>query len=178
MILELPKKTLLLLSGIPASGKTTALYNNVKLGSIKKEWIISADEVREHIGGVKMIHTPNGLKKQRDMSINTTRMVYDYIYRDIEQRMKNSDNYIIVDTMSHKKSFRDTFRLIASLGGYKVKIVAFKPNLELSLKRNQKRDVAISSEYIKQIYNEFELPKESDSIIISYEEELKIKTID
>ena len=141
-------RTLVILSGIPGSGKS---YISHSIKEIKGQhvYIISSDAIRKDMLG-----------SQRNLSKDN--VVWDIFYNLPKVYAYDEDAFVILDathTSSNQrkdiyKSFKDMFD--------KIYLVSFYLSKETAFKQNKEREYPVPDYVLESFYNNFELPDEEE----------------
>jgi predicted kinase len=115
--------TLMILRGIPGSGKSTWIKEN-GLGM----YVLCADDLRV------MYSTPNPYISQE-----WNRFVWATLYAMLGTRMKFG-SFVIIDAVHQTNKSLKQYRSMCEQFGYEMKIIDFKVSLEDALERNKNRE--------------------------------------
>lgn len=123
-------RKIVLIRGIPASGKSTWIEENGL-----KQFVISPDEIRLQIQSpVMTLDGKLGIAQSNDKA------VWKRVSKLIEEKM-NRGEFIVVDATHSKKEDIKRYKKVASENRYRIYVVDFSDiPLELALERNSKRD--------------------------------------
>jgi selenocysteine-specific elongation factor len=141
---------LLILCGLPASGKTTISKNVASLLEDKhgiSTMVISSDDFRSMFS-----FSSKGFKPERETSVKT---LYE---RAIATGLENGF-LVISDDLNYYKSMRSDLRHIAKRSGSDYDIVFVDTPVEYAVKWNQERGSPIPSSLIEEINEKFDPPK-------------------
>ena len=139
---DIPKDSLILMMGIPGSGKsakakeTADLYNGI---------IFSSDEIREELFSKQ--------DKKDIFSDQNKEMVYKEMCNRIDESLKNG-NLTIADATFIFKTGEDARKKLLELASKynrPVRAIVLKVPLEVALKQNKKRTRKVDEEVIKQM---------------------------
>ncbi len=159
-------KKLVLLQGIPGSGKSTFIKQSKNL----EPYTLSPDVYRMQLAGLSM--TEDGLMRI-DQSVSN--LAFKRMLEDLEYRMKNGVFTIIDATHTHSKSFKN-YRGLAEKYGYDVYLLPFDVDLDTAIERNSNRAFykQVSNEVIEKMYDNLKAFNEDTR---SLEEKTGIKNI-
>ena len=136
------KPVLLLLCGIPASGKSTFAK------SLQTHYtILSSDKIRSELGDVN------------DQSNN--KKVFDILHERIREELLKG-NSVIVDATNTKRQYRKIIlEAVSDIDCFKLADV-FLTDYQTCLERNAKRDRKVPEEVIQKMWNEFQFPSKEE----------------
>lgn len=141
---------LLILCGLPASGKTTISKNVASLLEDKhgiSTMVISSDDFRDMLS-----YSSNGFKPERETSVKT-------LYENAIATGLENGFLVISDDMNYYKSIRSDLRHIAKRSDSDYDIVFVDTPVEQAIKWNQERDSPIPSSLIEEINQKLDPPK-------------------
>lgn len=149
-----PGASLILVCGLPGTGKTTVAEAIAKK---TKSYLLSTDVMRKEI-----VEKPEYNKKEKEM-------VYGLIFSMAERMLQNSKN-VVLDGTFYKKELRDKVREIADATKSKFQIVEVVCNDKIIRERLERRRKACSASdadfaVYKKIKKVFEPIREKHSII-------------
>ena len=161
------KTRLIILVGIPGSGKSTWIKNN-KDKYLGKTKVISRDEIRFAL----VAEDEDYFSKEKE--------VYKEFIRQIKEGINEHYDTIFVDATHFNRGSRT--KLLRSLGsslkGVEVNAVVIRPSLEITLAQNAQRTGRkfVPENIIKDYYNKFEIPSEEEGFdeIWIYEGDINI----
>jgi len=153
-------KKLIILAGLPCSGKSTYIDNLKKNGEEFK--VVSRDNMLIEYGKNKY-----GLKKYNDIWSNLTKEDQDEINKLLDKRIKElaeKDGVVVVDmtmlTKIVRKNMMDSFK------GFDVEIVSFVVSfpviLERNIKRSEETGKLIPEQVLRDMFARYELPSEEE----------------
>lgn len=147
-------KKLFILSGVPASGKSTWIKENNL-----QNWTISPDKLRLMYSGIEET-IENDVLKSSISQINN-KVVFETLFNILEKRMSQGETTFIDATNTTVKQIKE-YQEIAKKYSYRVYIIKFGRELELSelLERDSKR--GYKQVGIKVIEKQFNRLKEFD----------------
>lgn len=145
------KKTLIMMCGIPASGKSTVAYDLAKRLEEQKSIIVSMDSIREEWFGTR---------KCQDRG--------DEVYaQSVEDALWAFENFnvVIYDATNRTKKARK--QLVKDIRKYYdciIYCVYMNTPLEIAFERNAKRDesIQVPSEVIRYMYDSLQPPTEKE----------------
>ena len=141
---------LLILCGLPASGKTTISKNVASLLEDKhgiSTMVISSDDFRDMLS-----YSSKGFKPERETSVKA---LYE---KAIATGLENGF-LVISDDLNYYKSMRSDLRQIAKRSGSDYDIVFVDTPVEQAIKWNQERGSPIPSSLIEEINQKLDPPK-------------------
>ena len=140
--------TLIVLSGVPGSGKSY-FSNALKAECKGRVFIISSDALRKEIAG-----------DQRDLSKDTE--VWVRYYQIAKDLAKEKDAIVIMDATHAKKVFRlNKIKPYRNLYN-QIDLICFQLDKELVLKQNKEREFPIPEEALLKLIDEYEIPDEEE----------------
>jgi len=158
-IIRLPKeKTLTLLIGIPAVGKTF-LANKMKIVNSYKRVIISSDEIRRNILRSKetKIYFDQGKEGE----------IWDIIEKKVYEQLINTDvKECVLDAVNLKYFSRHIFIHMAKELKIKTKGIVIYRSLKKIMKWNINRKYPVSESLILQFFKHFEPPLQDEFDIL------------
>lgn len=122
-------RTLLLLRGIQASGKSTWIKENNL-----EAYTLSADNIRLNIANPVLLEDGS-----YEISQKYNKVTWELLYKYLEMRMQNGD-FTIVDATHSDIKLLNKYRDLASTYKYTMYCLEFDVPLEEALKRNKERD--------------------------------------
>lgn len=122
-------RTLLLLRGIQASGKSTWIKENNL-----EPYTLSADNIRLNIANPVLLEDGS-----YEISQKYNKVTWELLYKYLEMRMQNGD-FTIVDATHSDIKLLNKYRDLASTYKYTMYCLEFDVPLEEALKRNKERD--------------------------------------
>ena len=122
-------RTLLLLRGIQASGKSTWIKENNL-----EPYTLSADNIRLNIANPVL--TEDG---SYEISQKYNKVTWELLYKYLEMRMQNGD-FTIIDATHSDLKLLNKYKDLASIYKYTMYCLEFDVPLEEALKRNKERD--------------------------------------
>ena len=140
--------TLIVLSGVPGSGKS---YFSQALKRAKKKhvYIISSDELRYNILG-----------NQQDLSEDE--LIWKIYYSLVEAYSIDKNGIVILDATHSKKVYRlDNIMPFRHLYN-QVDLVCFRLDKELVLEQNKGRENPIPRENLLRLIDQFEMPDDEE----------------
>ena len=141
-------KRLIVLSGVPGSGKSY-FSDALQTKSSNKVVIISSDALRREIAG-----------DQRDLSKD--KEVWERYYKIAKDLSKERDIIVIMDATHAKKVFRlDNIKPYRKLYD-QIDLVCFKLNKAVVLKQNREREFPIPEDALLRLIDEYELPDDEE----------------
>lgn len=135
------------LSGVPASGKSTYVNNHIKTVD-RRTIVFSSDKIREKLFG-----------DLTNLDIYT-KANHAKVFEELHKRIRktNAKSIIVDSTNLSRKSRRNLYGLL-KLGSYKVVIITFIEPLSVLLDRNIKREIVVPEQSIREMYKRFEPPR-------------------
>ena len=122
-------RTLLLLRGIQASGKSTWIKENNL-----EPYTLSADNIRLNIANPVL--TEDG---SYEISQKYNKVTWELLYKYLEMRMQNGD-FTIIDATHSDLKLLNKYKDLANIYKYTMYCLEFDVPLEEALKRNKERD--------------------------------------
>lgn len=122
-------RTLLLLRGIQASGKSTWIKEN-NLGP----YTLSADNIRLNIANPVLLEDGS-----YEISQKYNKVTWELLYKYLEMRMQNGD-FTIIDATHSDLKLLNKYKDLANTYKYTMYCLEFDVPLEEALKRNKERD--------------------------------------
>ena len=156
-------RTLLLLRGIQASGKSTWIKENNL-----EPYTLSADNIRLNIANPVL--TEDG---SYEISQKYNKVTWELLYKYLEMRMQNGD-FTIIDATHSDLKLLNKYKDLASTYKYTMYCLEFDVSLEEALRRNRERD---SYKYVPErvIERTYETIKNNEKLPSALK---KIETID
>ena len=121
-------RTLLLLRGIQASGKSTWIKENNL-----EPYTLSADNIRLNIAN-PVLHEDGSI----EISQKYNKLTWELLYKYLEMRMENGD-FTIIDATHSDIKLMNKYRDLANIYKYTIYYLEFDTPLEECLKRNKER---------------------------------------
>ena len=132
----------IMLIGLPGSGKSTYVLNNIK----ENEVYLSSDEIREELYGNESIQ-------------DNPAKVFDLMYkRTIDALLNNQTVYYDATNINRKKRIHTLSQLKHKIKDLDCQGILFATPYEECLKRNQLRNRNVPEEAIKRMYMSFNVP--------------------
>ena len=122
-------RTLLLLRGIQASGKSTWIKENNL-----EPYTLSADNIRLNIANPVLLEDGS-----YEISQKYNKVTWELLYKYLEMRMQNGD-FTIIDATHSDIKLMNKYRDLANTYKYTMYCLEFDVALEEALKRNKERD--------------------------------------
>jgi len=122
-------RTLLLLRGIQASGKSTWIKENNL-----EAYTLSADNIRLNIANPVLLEDGS-----YEISQKYNKVTWELLYKYLEMRMQNGD-FTIIDATHSDIKLMNKYRDLANTYKYTMYCLEFDVALEEALKRNKERD--------------------------------------
>ena len=122
-------RTLLLLRGIQASGKSTWIKENNL-----EAYTLSADNIRLNIANPVLLEDGS-----YEISQKYNKVTWELLYKYLEMRMQNGD-FTIIDATHSDIKLMNKYRDLANTYKYTMYCLEFDVSLEEALKRNKERD--------------------------------------
>ena len=122
-------RTLLLLRGIQASGKSTSIKENNL-----EPYTLSADNIRLNIANPVLLEDGS-----YEISQKYNKVTWELLYKYLEMRMQNGD-FTIIDATHSDLKLLNKYKDLASIYKYTMYCLEFDVPLEEALKRNKERD--------------------------------------
>jgi len=122
-------RTLLLLRGIQASGKSTWIKENNL-----EAYTLSADNIRLNIANPVLLEDGS-----YEISQKYNKVTWELLYKYLEMRMQNGD-FTIIDATHSDLKLLNKYKDLASTYKYTMYCLEFDVALEEALKRNKERD--------------------------------------
>ena len=122
-------RTLLLLRGIQASGKSTWIKENNL-----EPYTLSADNIRLNIANPVLLEDGS-----YEISQKYNKVTWELLYKYLEMRMQNGD-FTIIDATHSDLKLLNKYKDLASIYKYTMYYLEFDVPLEEALKRNKERD--------------------------------------
>ena len=147
-------KRLIVLSGVPGSGKS---YFSHTLKEKNKEhvYIVSSDALRKEIAG-----------DQRDLSHD--KEVWEKYYNLAKEYSQFPDAIVVLDSTHAKKIYRfDLIKPFKELYD-QIDLICFKLNKELVIKQNKEREFPLPEKALLRLINEYELPDEDEKALYDH----------
>lgn len=122
-------RNLIILRGIPASGKSTWVKNNEL-----EQFTVSSDALRLLYAGVEY-----DLEGYQRISQKADKKVWNELYSIVENRMKDGQLTVVDATHISEKSISE-YKKLSKKYNYRITIINFNISLEEALKRNSERE--------------------------------------
>ena len=122
-------RTLLLLRGIQASGKSTWIKENNL-----EPYTLSADNIRLNIANPVLLEDGS-----YEISQKYNKVTWELLYKYLEMRMQNGD-FTIIDATHSDLKLLNKYKDLASIYKYTMYCLEFDVPLEEALRRNRERD--------------------------------------
>ena len=122
-------RNLIILHGIPASGKSTWVKKNEL-----EQFTVSSDALRLLYAGIEY-----DLEGHQRISQKADKKVWNELYSIVENRMKDGQLTVVDATHISEKSISE-YKKLAKKYNYRITIVRFNVSLEEALKRNSERE--------------------------------------
>jgi len=157
-------KTIILLIGIPGSGKTTYFMNHLKPEDALDCSVayINADRIRAKMYGDENIQGDG-------------KLVFEEVFFNFKEALENKEiKTIVVDntnvSFKARKSFYQLIKENYKDDDYKIELVIFD-NFQLAVQRNLHRKRVVPYDVMKRMIDNFELPNEWEryNCFIKYE---------
>ena len=133
---KIPKNSLVVLVGVPSSGKTALAKSILKKNGV----IVSAGKIRQN-----MIVSSNTSDEEKE------KMVFEEYYRKIDNNLK-SGKLVIADASSINPGGREKLYFLANKNKRPIRILIMNISLETVLKMNRLKN-NINEEFIKDMYD-------------------------
>lgn len=141
-------KRLIVLSGVPGSGKSY-FSHTLREKNSENVYIVSSDALRKEIAG-----------DQRDLSHD--KEVWEKYYRLASVYSNSKDVVVVLDSTHAKKIYRiDYIKPLKELYD-QVDLICFKLDKELVIKQNREREFPIPEEALLRLIEEYEMPDEEE----------------
>ena len=154
-------KMLLVLRGIPSSGKSTWIKEREL-----EQYTLSTDNIRLLYASPEQ--TING---KYAISSKYDKHVWNFLRERLEERMKNGD-FTVVDATHTKESYLKDYKKLCKEYNYRLVIVDFSSiNLDICKERNQMRESykRVPDEVLKRMYNQIKVPLQGNYEIYDYD---------
>ena len=154
-------RNLIILRGIPASGKSTWVKNNGL-----EQFTVSSDALRLLYAGVEY-----DLEGHQIISQKADRKVWNELHNIVENRMKDGQLTVVDATHISEKSISE-YKKLSKKYNYRITIIQFDISLEEALKRNSEREEykRVPENVIKDIYERSKQPWQNSYEIIKADE--------
>ena len=157
-------KRLIVLSGVPGSGKSY-FSASLKMALKKHVYVISSDELRFNILG-----------NQQDLSEDD--LIWKIYYSLINVYSEDKNATVILDATHSKKIYRlDNIKPYRSLYD-QIDLVCFKLDKELVLSQNKDRENPIPKDSLLRLIDQFEMPDEEERSFYDHVDIIKDHEID
>ena len=152
--IKVSRNSIVVLSGLPASGKSTFIKNNINEGVISKEMVLSMDEIRKKISGVSFVFQNGKLKKSVNQEKNL--LVFQVLMKELEGRASEK-MFSILDITSLTDKSRSSFFKLADKYGLDFKVLIFdRLPLEELIERDKEREYPADEDVILRLSKEFQ----------------------
>lgn len=159
-------RNLIILRGIPASGKSTWIKNNEL-----EQFTVSSDALRLLYAGVEY-----DLEGHQRISQKADKKVWNELYSIVENRMKDGQLTVVDATHISEKSISE-YKKLSKKYNYRITIVQFNISLEEALKRNAEREEykQVPEKVIRDMYERSKQKWNGNYEIIDTEDSTNIK---
>ena len=157
----LEMKILLVLRGIPGSGKSTWIEEHDL-----KQYTLSPDNIRLLYSAPEL-----GLDGKYHISAKCDKHVWNFLRERLEARMKNGEFTVVDATHTREFYFKD-YKKLCKEYNYRMVIVDFSSvDLDTCKERNLKRESykRVSEEAIESMYNKIKIPLQGNYEIYDYD---------
>ncbi len=151
-------KKIILMAGVPGSGKSTYLKNKVdnlsRVGLTSR--IISRDEIRKFIVGENISNSKYFSKEDE---------VFNEFVKQINEALASDIDYVCIDaTHITRKSRKKILSKLCIPSGVKLEVVSINPDLHTCLNRNKQRIgfSRVPSDAIKRMFFQYQKPQSSE----------------
>lgn len=168
MILQ--TNTLYIMSGTPASGKSSFFKNN----NIPSSMIVSPDKIREELMGVTYKIDDYGVYESLDQEYNN--IVFDIVRKTIESKAKEGLT-IFLDATNPDDMTRKDYVKIAEKLNMESKILIFGDDLTIEQikENNSNRTKRVPNYVIDKIYDKMEFTSKFDFELVKFNTEYKLE---
>ena len=149
---QLSTHGLYILSGAPASGKSTWFQKALNLPA---EALVSSDNLRKQIFGGREVFDPNTGKTTELLNSNGDRMVFTIMEAIVEERLKEK-LVTVVDATNTTEKDREIWAKIATKHGLPTYIILFDVKEEELIQRDAKRVRSVGAEVIQHFLRKLE----------------------
>lgn len=159
-------RNLIILHGIPASGKSTWVKNNEL-----EQFTVSSDALRLLYAGIEY-----DLEGHQRISQKADKKVWNELYSIVENRMKDGQLTVVDATHISEKSISE-YKKLAKKYNYRITIIQFNVSLEEALKRNSEREEykQVPEKVIRDMYERSKQKWNGNYEIINAEDSANIK---
>lgn len=159
-------RNLIILRGIPASGKSSWVKNNEL-----EQFTVSSDALRLLYAGVEY-----DLEGHQRISQKADKKVWNELYSIVENRMKDGQLTVVDATHISEKSISE-YKKLSKKYNYRITIVKFNISLEEALKRNSEREEykQVPEKVIEDMYERSKQKWNGNYEIIDVEDSVNIK---
>ena len=159
-------RNLIILSGIPSSGKSTWVKN-----SELEQFTVSSDALRLLYTGIEY-----DLEGHQRISQKADKKVWTELYSIVENRMKDGQLTVVDATHISEKSISE-YKKLSKKYNYRITIVKFNISLEEALKRNSEREEykQVPEKVIRDMYERSKQKWNGNYEIIDAEDSANIK---
>lgn len=159
-------RNLIILHGIPASGKSTWVKKNEL-----EQFTVSSDALRLLYAGVEY-----DLEGHQRISQKADKKVWNELYSIVENRMKDGQLTVVDATHISEKSISE-YKKLAKKYNYRITIVRFNVSLEEALKRNSEREEykQVPEKVIRDMYERSKQKWNGNYEIVDAEDSANIK---
>ena len=159
-------RNLIILRGIPASGKSTWIKNNEL-----EQFTVSSDALRLLYAGIEY-----DLEGHQRISQKADKKVWNELYNIVENRMKDGQLTVVDATHISEKSISE-YKKLSKKYNYRITIVQFNISLEEVLKRNSEREEykQVPEKVIRDMYERSKQKWNGNYEIINAEDSANIK---
>lgn len=159
-------RNLIILRGIPASGKSTWIKNNDL-----EQFAVSSDALRLLYAGIEY-----DLEGHQRISQKADKKVWNELYSIVENRMKDGQLTVVDATHISEKSISE-YKKLAKKYNYRITIIQFNISLEEALKRNSEREEykQVPEKVIRDMYERSKQKWNGNYEIINAEDSANIK---
>lgn len=159
-------RNLIILHGIPASGKSTWVKKNEL-----EQFTVSSDALRLLYAGVEY-----DLEGHQRISQKADKKVWNELYSIVENRIKDGQLTVVDATHISEKSISE-YKKLAKKYNYRITIVRFNVSLEEALKRNSEREEykQVPEKVIRDMYERSKQKWNGNYEIVDAEDSANIK---
>lgn len=159
-------RNLIVLRGIPASGKSTWVKNNQL-----EQFTVSSDALRLLYAGIEY-----DLEGHQRISQKADKKVWNELYSIVENRMKDGQLTVVDATHISEKSISE-YKKLSKKYNYRITIIQFNISLEEALKRNSEREEykQVPEKVIRDMYERSKQKWNGNYEIINAEDSANIK---
>lgn len=149
-IVYIKEKTLYLVSGVPASGKSSLFKNN---SHIPSNMIVSTDNIRKNILGTSFSILENNVVES--IHPNADDQVFEIAALHVEGRLSNGLTTFVDATMVNDIK-RNFFAKIAQKYDFNIVVLVFNEDIEQVIKRDKARTFPVGESVIRYMHSEFQ----------------------